>query len=530
MRLGVTVANTVRGLRLSILALGLVWSAGTLGGQNSEYEQAASLAERGDHARALPILERLLSQSPRDLKVLNLTGIMLTAAGRPSEANRYFEQAIDLNPQFYPALKNLAVNELRLGRVDEARLHFEAALKLIPQDPVVHFGLGEIELAVKNYGQAGRHYEQSGDFPYRDQRATYNLALCYVESGQTHKAVAALEKLPASADAEVRFAAGMLLARVENYKAAAAQFAGALPRHPDPYLVAFNLVLAQLKAGDFPAAVAAGEKLVAEGHRTGEIYNLLSEAYEGNRETLKAYEALRTATEIEPRNETNYLDLITLCLEHQNYDLGLEIADIGLRVVPESDRLRLHRGVVLAMRGQFPEAQQEFETVGKQSSQPGLSHVALSLVLMQAGEIDQAVTILRQRRLENQNDHLALWFLAEALIRRGAVPGSEPENEAVECLERSIQLSPNLAQTRTLLGKTLLGRGEIDRAEEQLEKALEIDSEDITATYQLARVKQRKGDRERAQELFAKVSKAKEEDRDGFTQGGLLRIVRQGSN
>jgi predicted Zn-dependent protease len=303
-----------------------------------------------------------------------------------------------------------------------------------------------------------------------------------------------------------------------------------LPGHPNPYLVAFNLVLAHLKAGDFTAAITAGEKMVEDGHRKGEIYNLLSQAYEGNRETLKAYEALRKATEIEPRNETNYLDLITLCLEHQNYDLGLEIADIGLRVVPESDRLRLHRGVVLAMRGQFPEAQQEFETVGKQSSQPGLSHVALSLVLMQAGEIEQAVVILRQRRQENPDDHLALWFLAESLIRQGAAPGSEPENEAVECLERSIQLNPNLAQTRTLLGKTLLGRGEFDRADEQLEKALEIDPEDIAATYQLARVKQRKGDRQRAQELFAKVSKAKEEDRDGFTQGGLLRIVRQGSN
>ena len=110
---------------LSMLALGLSSLVASAAAQNPDYEQAISLAERGDHARALPIIERLLAQSPQDLKILNLMGIMLTAAGRPLEANGHFKKAIDLNPQFYPALKNLAVNELRLGRVSEARLHFE---------------------------------------------------------------------------------------------------------------------------------------------------------------------------------------------------------------------------------------------------------------------------------------------------------------------------------------------------------------------------------------------------------------------
>ena len=69
----------------------------------------------------------------------------------------------------------------------------------------------------------------------------------------------------------------------------------------DPYDAGFNLVLAYEKAGDHSAAVRAGEEMVAHGFRRAELYNVLSQAYEGDGKTREAYNALRTATEIEPK-------------------------------------------------------------------------------------------------------------------------------------------------------------------------------------------------------------------------------------
>src|SRR4030095_13819945 len=107
-----------------------------------------------------------------------------------------------------------------------------------------------------------------------------------------------------------------------------------------------------------------GEGLLAAGYRRAELYNLLAQAYEQATRTTQAYDALREATNLDPIDETNYLDLVALCVRHENYDLGLEIAEVGIRLIPKSHRLRLHRGVVLVMKNRLEEAIKDFQAAG----------------------------------------------------------------------------------------------------------------------------------------------------------------------
>jgi len=78
------------------------------------------------------------------------------------------------------------------------------------------------------------------------------------------------------------------------------------------------------------------------------------------------------------------------------------------------------------------------------------------------------------------------------------------------------------------LGKILLRRGEVARAAEHLEKAFELDPEDMTAAYQLAQALQRMGQTERAKQLFTKVSQAKSGELQD-AQRNLMRIIKAGS-
>ena len=126
----------------------------------------------------------------------------------------------------------------------------------------------------------------------------------------------------------------MLLAKVEQYAAAARQFSQARGEGTDAYDTGFNLALAHFKSGNNAGAVAAGDELIARGLAKTELYSLMAKAYEAAGKTKEAYESLRAATRLDPRDETPYLDLIALCAEHENYDLGLEIADVGLRSMP----------------------------------------------------------------------------------------------------------------------------------------------------------------------------------------------------
>src|ERR1700680_3992795 len=85
-----------------------------------------------------------LQQSPRNLNALNLLGIALTASGHPEQGSVRFKQALAINPHFYPARKNLAVNEFDRKRVEGAELQFNRVLKDAPSDEITHLYLGEI--------------------------------------------------------------------------------------------------------------------------------------------------------------------------------------------------------------------------------------------------------------------------------------------------------------------------------------------------------------------------------------------------
>src|SRR5262249_1120538 len=436
-----------------------------------------------------------------------------------------------MDPKFVPDLKNLAINELALGNAQDAKIHFEEALKSAPQDVTCHWGLAEIAFSARDYKRAASSYERSGDLAWKDPRTAIKFATSCVEAAQPAKAAEALEKIPATlsdADVSIQFQAGVLLARLEKYEAAARRFELARPGFPDPYQLGYNLTLVLIKSRNYAAAIRVGEETLAAGHRNAEIYNLLSQAYEQSGQTKQAYDALRAATELDPQDETNYLDLIALCLKHENYDLSLEIADIGSRRVPRSHRLRLHRGVALVMKGQLEEAAKEFQTAGELAPEEPLPRIALGLALIQMDKQSEAIALLRRQSERSPKDPRVFWLLGEVLSRSGVQQGSDAEKEAISALEKSIQLDPQLPQSRALLGKTLLRRGEVARAAEQLEKALELDPEDMTAAYQLAQALQRLGQTARAQELFAKVSKAKTEKLQP-TQRNLMRIIKTGS-
>jgi tetratricopeptide (TPR) repeat protein len=493
------------------------------------YQQAISYVQQGKLDEAIPLLERILDKTPADLRARNLMGIALSSAGKREEANRHFQLALEIDPKFYPALKNLALNELALGRIAEAKGHFEDALKLASRDPAAHFGLAEIESRSGAFESAVAHYEQSGDLYLKDPQALLNYARGCLETKQPAKAVRALGNLPAGSAAAIHFEAGLLLAKLDDYPAAAQQFRLARQGSTDPYQPGFNLVLALVKSRDPAAAIREGEQLIAQGRRTAELLNLLAQAYEASGKTKEAYDALRSATELDPADESSYLDLIALCLEHHNYDLSLEIADIGVRLIPGSRRMRLERGVVLVMKGRMEEAEKEFEASSGSGPDGALGQIAWGLVLMQMNRMPEAIDVLRRLRDKNESDHLANWYLAEALSRDGAEPGSDREAEAIRALEQSVRSNPGVPQSRVLLGKMLLRRGQVDRAIEHFEKALDLDKDNVAAAYQLAQVYRKNGKPQRAAELFAIVSKAKEEDPGQFTQRGLLHIVREGS-
>jgi tetratricopeptide (TPR) repeat protein len=487
--------------------------------------QAADLIRGGKPLEAIAILEDAVAKAPADLRARNLLGIALSGTGKHEAAIEQFRLVLKQDPRFIAAVKNLAMEELQLGRDSDARGHLDSALEIAPDDPAIHYGLGQLEFRARRFERAATHFEKSGSL-YKGTPATLlEYAESCVETGQRAKAAESLRSLPSDVPGPVHFRAGVLLAKLEQYAAAAQQFSQAKGEGTDAYDTGFNLALAHFKAGNSTGAVAAGNELVARGLAKTELYTLMAKAYEATGKTKEAYESLRAATRLDPRDETPYLDLIALCTEHENYDLGLEIADVGLRVNASAYRLRVDRGIVLALLGRMDEAEREFARAADVKPDETEAPLARAIALMELNRFPEAIDLLRQRRRLRDDSYLVDWHLAEALVKSGA----ESETETIDALRRSIELNAAIPRTHVLLGKILAQRGSTNEAISEFEAALRLDPADVSATYQLAQSYRKKGDAVRANELFARVTQAKSEAAERqASRGGLLRIVRDG--
>ena len=493
------------------------------------YRKAVSLMQAGEWSSAAALLREVVAAVPGNARLHNALGIALSSAGEADAAAGQFRRALELEPGYPSPLKNLALHEMARNRPDAARPYFERLLEASAGDPFAHLGLAEIAFSRGDHRSAVRHFERSHGLLGSKPRLFLNFARSLIETGLPAKAAAALARLPLDAPADLHFEAGLMLAGMGEFAAAARRFERAEGGRVPPYELGFNLVLAYVNSGRHAKAARAGEALLEGGHREAELYNLLSRAYAGAGDLKSAYDALRTATDLAPSDESNYVDLIALCLEHENFDLGVEIADIAVERLPRSHRLHLQRGVALAMKGRFDDAERAFGRSSELAPEESLPGSALGLILMQQDRLPEAVGALRARAGGAPGDYLVHLFLAEALHRSGVEPGTDGEAEALDALRVSVALNPDAFQSRLLLGQMLARRGDLDEALDHLERARAIDPGETSATYQLALVHRRRGDAERARELFALVGRQKAEDREEFASRGLLRMVREGA-
>jgi tetratricopeptide (TPR) repeat protein len=111
---------------------------------------------------------------------------------------------------------------------------------------------------------------------------------------------------------EMSFAAGAYADAVAHYEQLAAK------GYPDAYRAGFNLTLAYVNTRNYAAAIRTGAQLARE-LPTAELHSLWSRDYEAAGPIQQAYDSLRSAAQIDPKDERNYIDLMALCMDHENW-------------------------------------------------------------------------------------------------------------------------------------------------------------------------------------------------------------------
>ena len=416
--------------------------------QPETISRAEALIRQGQWDDGITLLTQILAHDPHNVQARNLLGIALTGRGDLLSANKEYRRALQTQPHFVPALKNLAINELVQSQVEDALRDFRSALKLAPQDPVLHAYLGKIAYAQRNYQVAAEHLGRSGEL-VRDPSVATELIDSNLQIQNTHQAREVLAQLdPSKIASQWQFRLGIVLAQHQMFVEAIPFFQRVDTAVPESRDAAFDLAVCYVETKQFPQAIEILRAIAAQGPRTAELNTLLAEAYEGNQQTQVAIDTLRETVQFAPEDEDGFVNFAALCTKYEAYDIGMNVIRMGLQYHPKSDRLIFQRGVTYALTGQFELAQNDFHLAAQLAPEKNLNYAALGVSYMQAGDPKKAIASLRKRLADKPEDATLQFLLGETLMRAGTLPSAPEFAEARKALEKAVELDAKSVDSR----------------------------------------------------------------------------------
>jgi tetratricopeptide (TPR) repeat protein len=144
---------------------------------------------------AVALWEDNVQKSPEKARVHGNLGSAYLASGRPAEARRAFEKAIELDPSLVAVLTSLA--NLHIDHTQEwseAGRLLDEVLERAPDYAPAYVSLGVISLRRGELSTAAGLFEKALDLDERDQAALYNLGAVHFNRKDYAAAAAVLEE------------------------------------------------------------------------------------------------------------------------------------------------------------------------------------------------------------------------------------------------------------------------------------------------------------------------------------------------
>jgi len=420
-----------------------------------------SALRAGQFVKALQILQPELEKDPKNTQLWALRGIALSGKGDKKEALGAFRHALGISPDYLPALEGAAQIEYEDGGKDAVAL-LQHVLQLRPNDPTSHAMLAVLAYRRGDCASAVAHFEQSGSLAESQPGALQEYGDCLVRLKEPDKAISLFSRAlgqSSSPDVEVR----CLLASV------------------------------QMMAQHAKDAIVTLQPLLQQNTIDANVLDLAASAYEADGNTPEAVRLLRQAILADPHNINLYLDFANVSLDHQSFQVGVDMINAGLGAEPKAAALYVARGVLYVQLAQYDKAEADFEQADALDPRQSMGSAAEGLAAVQENDPDRALAAVESKLAKKPNDAFLLYLRAEILTQRGPDPGSAEFREAMESARKAISLRPSLASARDVLAKLYLQAGQNTAAIEQSRKALDSDPKDQTALYHLIQALRKSG-------------------------------------
>jgi tetratricopeptide (TPR) repeat protein len=463
------------GIGVLFLALAVCKLAASQATTNA-IESVSSALQAGHYSQALEILRPQLQRNPKNAQLLALNGIALSGEGNKKDALRSFQEALQILPEYLPALEGAAQIEYENGdRGAEALL--QRILKLHPDDATSHAMLAVLAYRQHDCGATVYHFAEAGVLVSSQPDALEEYGDCLLRLGENEKAISVFgQALEMSTDATARY----------------------------------GLAIAQLETHRSKDAIATLQPILQANHADADALDLESSAYEAEGNVPEAVRILREAIVSNPHNIDLYVDFARICLDHQSFQVGVDMINAGLSFEAKSAALFLARGVLYVQLAEYELGEADFEKADALNPRQSMSSAAEGLAAVEENDPARALAAVRSKLARKPNDSFLLYLQAGILAESSPKPGSAEFREAVRSARKAASLDASLAAAHDILAKLYLQSGQTDGSIQESRKALNIDPKDQTALYHLIQALRKSGQNDAIPTLLKQLADLRE--------------------
>lgn len=436
-------------------------------GNRADLALIAAHVQRREFDAALKAIAALETKQPNQPLTHNLRGATLLGKRDAAGARKSFEQALALDPAYFPAAANLAGLDLSEKKPQEARQRFESVLAKDPKNVSAHLALAQMS------ARAG---------------------------GTTEEVAALIRKAVTANPTEVsprQALIGHYLTRKDfkNALSAAQDAVAAMPEKPEILEAAGR---AQQAAGDNNQALSTFGKLATVRPESPVPYLRIAEVEVAAKNKEAALQSLRKALKLKPDSLEAQRGIMMLELDANRPTEALSIARDIQRQRPKEPVGYLFEGDAHASLKSWPEAVAAYRNGLKAT--PGSSDLAIKLHAAQrmvngpAAADKFAETWLKE---QPKDAAFRLYLAEEAGVRKDYATAAKYYRSVLELQPNAPAVLNNLAWVG--------GQTKDPKAIEYAEQANKLAPEQPAVMDTLAVLLVQKGDTERAMGLFKKA-------------------------
>jgi putative PEP-CTERM system TPR-repeat lipoprotein len=416
--------------------------------------------QQGDQTGAVENLNLAIETAPGNPEVLALQGDLMFVMERTEEAERAFQELVDVMPGSFTPRLSLAVTKISAGKLDDAAQYLDQLLETAPRHPFANYLRALAAYLAQDYETANFHVEiaASSNFDHPPSRLLAGATkFALNEHEQALRYLTEFTGKVPSHDA-ARQLLGATLMRLGRLGEARRVLQPLADKGTSDTKILAMIGAAAAQSGDPESAREYIDRAAAEQPESTATQAQLGILRVAIGDLEQGVEDLETVIKKDPSLDQAYLAMIVAYLRSEKFDEALEAAAQLRDSHPNSPMGSTLMGIAHFGKGELELARAAF--LDALQIAPGSPDISgnLATVEMRSGNADRALSLLNDT-LEKNPEHVP------TMVRLGQLYAQLGQTEAAKTqFQRLLEIKPDNVEARIFVARIHFNEGEPKRA------------------------------------------------------------------